>query len=114
MLTANQVMDAANIAAAVVEKICLDGGPMRTRNPEQISLIVELINTAIDPILSLYVSSVEDAAHQKSPECRRELCGNPGKLEVSVMHNGNIETFRTIQDAFKFIAESMKGGAKNG
>ena len=109
MLTVQQTTHATELAAEIVDKICVarhnsqSVGCTVYRSPEQIALIVELINTAIDPMLALNVGTVEAIAEPiKFTPCR-ECHGTPGNLEVSVMHEGNIEKFSNFNDAFKFI-----------
>ena len=61
-------IEAAKVAAQAIELICRSphipqsGRPFSYRSPEQISLIVDLVNIAMDAMLPLDVASVEEAA----------------------------------------------------
>lgn len=67
-------IEAAKVAAQVIELICRSpkfteqGRPHMFRSPEQIALIVDMVNTAMDAMLDLDVSLVEADAEQKAAE----------------------------------------------
>ena len=51
MLKPNEIITAAEVAAGVLSKIAANTVTGDPRSPEQISLIVDLINTAVDAML---------------------------------------------------------------
>lgn len=71
-------IEAAKVAASVIELICRSpkftspGQPHQYRSPEQISLIVDMVNTAMDAVLSLNVGTVEAMAEMKTPDNQAE------------------------------------------
>lgn len=110
-------VEAAKVAASVIELICRSpkftapGHPHQYRSPEQISLIVDMVNAAMDAVLSLNVGTVEAIAEPIKLTPCRECHGAPGKLDISVEHNGKEIPFTNLGDAIKFISDSMKGAA---
>ena len=112
-------VEAAKVAASVLELICRSpkftspGQPHQYRSPEQISLIVDMVNTAMNAVLSLNVGAVEAIAEPLRAFPCRECHGNSRGLEVSVVHEGSVEKFSNFNDAFKFIHKTMKGDAVN-
>ena len=112
-------IEAAKVAASVIELICRSpkftapGHPHQYRSPEQISLIVDMVNAAMDAVLSLNVGTVEAIAEPIKITPCRECHGNSKGLEVSVVHEGSVEKFSNFNDAFKFIHKTMKGDAVN-
>ncbi len=111
MLTVNETCRAAYIAADIVDRICAEGSVQRS--PEQIALIVDMVNTAMDAMLPLDVAQLEAPAEPLKPSPGKQCHGNPGKLNISVVHEGKGLNFSTLHDAMNFIAENMKGGIKN-
>ena len=51
MLKPNEIITAAEVAAYVLSKITIKNVTGEPRSPEQIALIVDLINTAVDAML---------------------------------------------------------------
>ena len=112
-------VEAAKVAASVIELICRSpkftapGQPHSYRSPEQIALIVEMVNTAMDAVGLLDVGTVEAVAEPLGSFPCRECHGDSGGLEVSVVHEGSVEKFSNFNDAFEFIHKTMKGAAVN-
>lgn len=106
-------VEAAKVAASVIELICRSpkftapGHHHQYRSPEQIALIVDMVNAAMDAVLSLNVGTVEAITDplKTFPPCNK-CHGKPGKLEISVLHEGDVKTFSTLRDALKFMSET--------
>jgi len=87
MLKPNEAILSAEIAAECVKIICTaatgGGRPPAYRNPEQISLILDMVNQAIDAMLPLEVPEPKCGTTFAIPIQGRESIGNDAAAEIA-------------------------------
>lgn len=99
----NEVMDAVYVAKNCLELILRHHNSIKSRHPEQIAVIVDLINTAVEPIIDGYAP--DEPKESEGPE--------KPKMDSSAINGINWHRIRVLSgDEFAKELEKFFGGEK--